>query len=102
MWQPQWCATSDHWLLQGTPTYGLHLGGSAQNCPLYAFCDVDFAACPEAHRSVTGYVVKYDIGAIVWQSVRQATVSRSTTEREYIAAGELAKEIQYVHQLARE
>jgi hypothetical protein len=88
--------------LQGTSSYGLYLGGSAQNCPLFAFCDADFAACPETRRSVTGYVVKCGIGSIVWKSVRQATVSRSTTESEYIAAGELAKEVQYVHQLARE
>ena len=52
--------------------------------------------------SVTGCVVKCGIGSIGWKSVRQATVSRSTTESEYIAAGELAKVIQYLHQLARE
>jgi Reverse transcriptase (RNA-dependent DNA polymerase) len=88
--------------LQGTSSYGLFLGGSSQNCPIFAYCDADYAACIETRRSVTGYVVKCGIGSVVWKSVRQATVSRSTTESEYIAAGELAKEVQYIHQLARE
>jgi hypothetical protein len=53
-----------------------------------------------ARRAVTGCVIKCGLGAIAWKSVRQATVSRSTAASEYIAAGELAKEVQYVHQLA--
>jgi hypothetical protein len=44
--------------LQGTSFYGLFLGGSAQNCPIFAYCDADYAACIETRRSVTGYVVK--------------------------------------------
>jgi hypothetical protein len=46
--------------------------------------------------------VKCGLGCIAWKSARQATVSRSTAESEYIAAGELAKEGQYLHQLARQ
>jgi hypothetical protein len=88
--------------LQGTSSYGLYLSGNAESCPLFAYCDADFAACPISRRSVTGYVIKCGIGSILWKSVRQATVSRSTTESEYIAAGELAKEVQYVHQLSRD
>ena len=38
------------------------------------------------------------LGAIAWKSARQATVSRSTAESEYIAAGEVAKEVQYIYQ----
>jgi hypothetical protein len=85
-----------------TDIYGLYLGGSSIDCPLYAYCDADFAACPKTRRSVTGYVVKCGLGSIAWKSARQATVSRSTAESEYIAAGELAKEAQYLHQLARQ
>jgi hypothetical protein len=40
------------------------------------------------------------VGAIAWKSARQATVSRSSTKSKYIAAGEVAKELQYIHQLA--
>jgi hypothetical protein len=49
---------------------------------------------------MTGFVVKCGLGSVAWKAARQATVSRSTTESEYIAAGEIAKELQYVHQLA--
>ena len=88
--------------LLGTASFGLYLGGSAAGCPIYAFCDADWAACTSSRRSVTGFVVKCGLGSIVWKSVKQATVSRSTSESEYIAAGDLAKEVQYIHQLARE
>jgi Reverse transcriptase (RNA-dependent DNA polymerase) len=86
--------------LNGTSSFGLYLGGTAVECPLYAYCDSDFAACTATRRSVTGYVVKCGIGSVVWKSARQPTVSRSTAESEYIASGELAKEVQYIHQLA--
>jgi hypothetical protein len=88
--------------LKGTSSYGLYLGGSSQNCPLYAFCDSDYANCPETRRSVTGLVVKCGVGSVSWKSAKQATVSRSTAEAEYVAAGEVAKEVQYMHALSRE
>jgi hypothetical protein len=86
--------------LKGTAGYGLHLGGKEESCPLRAYCDADFASCVTTRRSITGYVVQCGIGSIAWRSVKQPTVSRSTAESEYIAAGEVAKEIQYVHALA--
>lgn len=86
--------------LNGTSSYGLYLGGPSKLCPIYAFCDSDFAACTDTRKSTTGYVVQCGLGSICWKSVRQATVSRSTPESEYIAAGEVAKELQYIHALA--
>jgi hypothetical protein len=86
--------------LNGTSTFALHLGGTNEDCPLYAWCDSDFAACTDTRKSTTGYVVQCGLGSICWKSVRQATVSRSTSESEYIAAGEVAKELQYIHALA--
>jgi hypothetical protein len=44
--------------------------------------------------------IKCGLGAITWKSVRQDTIGRSTAESECIAAGEVAKENQYVLQLA--
>lgn len=86
--------------LKGTASYGLYLGCAVETCPLYAFVDSDFAACLTSRRSTTGFVVLCGLGSIAWKSVRQPTVSRSTAESEYIAAGEVAKELQYLHQLA--
>jgi hypothetical protein len=86
--------------LNGTSTFALHLGGTNEQCPIYAWCDSDFAACTDTRKSTTGYVVQCGIGSICWKSVRQATVIRSTPESEYIAAGEVAKELQNIHALA--
>ena len=83
--------------LKGTSSFGLYLGGTTAECPVYAYCDADWAACPKTRKSVGGFVIMCGsgIGAISWKSGRQATVSRSSTESEYIAAGEVAKELQY-------
>lgn len=86
--------------LSGTAAHGLYLGGSSRDCPLYAYCDADWAACPKTRKSVTGFVVMCGVGAVAWKAARQPTVSRSSTESEYIACGEVAKELQYIHQLA--
>jgi Reverse transcriptase (RNA-dependent DNA polymerase) len=85
--------------LKGTAHFGLHLGGSSV---LRAFCDADFAQCPTTRRSTTGLVLFCGSGPISWRSKRQPTVSRSTAEAEYIAAGETAKEVQYMYELARQ
>ena len=86
--------------LKGTVSYGLLLGGPSVD--LRGFCDADWAACPVTRRSTTGFVVMAGLGAISWKSVRQKTVSRSSTESEYIAAGEIAKEVQHLYQLVGE
>jgi hypothetical protein len=86
--------------LNGTCSYGLYLGGRAEHCPIYVHCDADWTACLKTRRSLTGFFVKCGLGAIAWKAARHATVSRSTTESEYIDAGEIAEELQYVHQLA--
>ena len=36
--------------LHGTADYGLYLGGKSSDCPVYAFCDADRAACSVTRR----------------------------------------------------
>lgn len=84
--------------LKGTVSYSLLLGGN--ECALYGYCDSDWAGCPSTRRSTTGFVVKCGLGSVSWKSARQPTVSRSSSEAEYIAAGEIAKEVQYFCGLA--
>jgi hypothetical protein len=44
-------------------------------------------------------VVKCGAGSICWKSADQPSVCRSTAEAEYIAAEEVAHDVQYVHAL---
>lgn len=84
--------------LKGTASYGLRLGGS--ECVLHGFCDSDYAGCPLSRHSTTGFIVKCGLGSISWKSSKQPTLSRSSSEAEYIAAGEAAKEVQYFFNMA--
>jgi hypothetical protein len=83
--------------LKGSWAIGIRLGGSS--CVFHGFRHADFAGCKTTRRSTTAFVVRSSIGSIAWKSSRQATVSRSSTESEYIAAVEIAKEVQYLVQV---
>lgn len=53
----------------------------------------------DTRRSTTGYVFKVHGGAIAWKSKRQNTVALSTTEAEYMASADAAKQAVWLRRL---
>jgi hypothetical protein len=66
---------------------------------LYAFADADHAGDPEGRRSVTGYAVMLNGGAISWESKRQKLTALSSAEAEYYAASAAACDIAYLRRV---
>jgi hypothetical protein len=87
--------------LRGTSALGIRYDALG-NAQLEAYSDSDFASDPDTRRSVSGIVFKYSGGAIVWASRRQQSVSLSTTEAEYVAASEAAKDVVWLTRLFNE
>ena len=56
------------------------------------YTDSDFQGDIDSRKSTSGYVFTLNGGAIYWRSVKQTCIADSTTEAEYVAASEAAKE----------
>lgn len=66
---------------------------------LIGFSDADYGSDLDCRRSNTGYVFMMNNGPVTWCSRKQNTVALSTTESEYMAAAEAAKELLWLQQL---
>jgi len=53
--------------------------------------DASFASCPLTLRSTTGYIFTLAGGPVCWSSQRQAAVTTSVCEAEFVALDEAAK-----------
>ena len=79
--------------LKGTPGSGLFF--AATGTPqLRAFSDSDWAGCKDSRKSTTGYLVYFGSSVVSWQSKKQSTVSRSSSEAEYRALASTTCELQ--------
>ncbi|KAE8714902.1 hypothetical protein F3Y22_tig00110187pilonHSYRG00229 [Hibiscus syriacus] len=66
------------------------------------YVDSDYAGDLDNRRSTTGYVFTLGGGPICWKSTVQSVVALSTTEAEYMAAAEAAKEALWLTGLVKE
>ncbi|KAL0396474.1 UNVERIFIED_CONTAM: Retrovirus-related Pol polyprotein from transposon TNT 1-94 [Sesamum calycinum] len=88
--------------LKGIVGYGV-VFGSQQNDPLVVgYLDSNYAGDLDDRRSTTRYVFTLGGGPIYWKSKVQSIVTLSTTEAEYMAVAEIAKEALWLNGLAKE
>jgi hypothetical protein len=70
-----------------------------QEWSIIVYSDSDYAGDSEMRISVTGFVV-YLLGvAISWKSKAQKSVTLSSSEPEFVALSETAKEIKFIVQV---
>jgi len=85
--------------LKGTKNLGIMYTNSEGKFNLVGFSDSDYAGDKDTRRSTTGYLFELANGPVTWCSKRQNTVSLSTTEAEFIAASEAAREAIWLRKL---
>ncbi len=88
--------------LKGTSQLGIVYRADQQAGVLVTFSDADYAGDISTRRSTSGVVCQYVNSAISWMSQRQKSVALSTTEAEFIAASEAAKETIWLKRLLSE
>ncbi|KAL0433589.1 UNVERIFIED_CONTAM: Retrovirus-related Pol polyprotein from transposon TNT 1-94 [Sesamum latifolium] len=94
----QACAGEAHWsavksilkYLRRTKDMFLIYGGG--ELILEGYSDASFQSDDDDAKSQSGFVFKLNGGVVAWKSSKQDTTADSTTEAEYIAASEAAKE----------
>jgi hypothetical protein len=95
----------EHWIaakhvlryLKGTTEGGVVLGGK-DALVLHGYSDATWGGDYHDPKSTAGYVFLFG-GPVAWASRKQATVALSSTEAEYMALSESAKEALYLRQV---
>lgn len=80
--------------LKGTMDYNIVFEKSTVG--VAGYIDADWASNQVDRRSYTGYVFKIGNSAVSWESRKQRTVALSSTEAEYMALSEGAKEALFI------
>ena len=94
----------EHWIavknilkyLRRTKELFLIYGGQEDELVVKGYTDASFQSDRDDFRSQSGYIFLLNGGAVSWKSSKQATVADSTTEAEYIAASDAAKEAVWI------
>ena len=99
---------NDHWMaikhvlkyLKGTKDKFLIYGGD--ELQVNGYTDSDFQSDPDDRKSTSGFVFTLNGGVVCWKSSKQGSTADSTTEAEYIAASEAAKEAVWIKNFVTE
>jgi hypothetical protein len=84
--------------------YGLNLEPNLEKVEknvLKVFSDPNYCVDKETRRSVTGYVIFLNGTPIAWRSKGQKNVTLLTTEAEYVALSEAARETKFIQQVLK-
>ena len=87
--------------LKNDPAQGLFYSASS-SVSLSAFCDADWASCPDSRRSTTGYCVFLGDSLVSWRAKKQPTLSRSSSEAEYLSMADSTCELIWLASLLRD
>ena len=87
--------------VKGTPGQGVFFPTNS-DLHLKAYCDADWAGCPDTRKSLTGYCVFLSDALVSWRSKKQSTVSKSSAEAEYRAMATTTCELTWILQLLQD
>ncbi|XP_019259751.1 PREDICTED: uncharacterized protein LOC109237816 [Nicotiana attenuata] len=87
--------------LRNDPTLRIFMSKDS-DCTVKAYCDSDWAACPDSRRSITGYLVLQGNSPISGKSKKQETISLSSAEAEYRALRKVVRELVWLSRLFEE
>jgi hypothetical protein len=86
--------------LKGTVDFSItYSSAEPPTLNLRLFSDADYAGDCHTYRSTGAYVGFFAGGPATWQSKRQSVVAQSSTESEYMALSEAAKEAAWIRSL---
>lgn len=87
--------------VKGTIHYKLEYDKNEDSIPLVGYADADWAR-DQSRKSTSGYVFKIYDNTVIWRSTKQASITLSTTEAEFVALSEAAIEACWIRKLLEE
>ncbi|KAF7127450.1 hypothetical protein RHSIM_Rhsim11G0030000 [Rhododendron simsii] len=84
--------------INGTMGYGIWLSKDT-NSNLAGFSDADWAGCADDRKSTSGECFYFGNNLVAWLSKKQNSISLSTTDTEYIAAGSACTQLLWMKQM---